>query len=231
MINSNDLYRAIGEIDNNLIEEAFIMNKKNSNNNHIRKSYIAAACLIIAIFTILSLQNKNNTLNTIYFNNIQYISTKFKQPQNNELSYKKIISFEKASKYLNTEIFYKLPIFNYNLLDNNYIIYYDINNNIKYDLMKFVYTNKLNTKKYINIYTSKLGIYYDFNIIGLDKSCTINNTNIYLGKCKTNTQYNKNEILHCAKFTKNNISFTVITNNLEEKDFLNIIDYLTNELR
>lgn len=226
-MNSKDLYKAIGEIDDSLIEEALVIPKKNSYIKYIKKSYVATACLIIAIITMFSLHNKKNTLNTIYFNNISYIATKIKQPQNNDIAYKKIISFNEATEYLNTIAFSKLTLFNYNLIDNTYIIYFNKNNDINYDLIKFDYINKLDTKKQIIIYTSKLGIYYDYNIIGLDKSCTINNTNIYLGKCKLKKEYNESEKLYYAKFSKNSITFTIITNNLSENEFLNIINSLT----
>lgn len=207
MMSSEKIYKAIGNIDDDLIIES--VNYIKTKHKYRNKIMIAACFVIILIIPSLNLN--------IHINNLSNImaSPSYMDTETANKNVVKNLSEEDMKTYFGIE---NIPQSLSNDLilskNNTYSIVHDNKGIVVEDTVNIIYTD--NNEKYVTITLSKLGSNYGniFSSVEHPKVSKINNALVTIGKF--------DETNYCAEFNKD-LYYTINAKGLEKKEFIKIL--------
>lgn len=221
----NELYYAIGNIDDDLIIEAMEYEPtRNKNIRYINKFIAIAACFII-VGIIINITEED----VVNVNDMEHIINSYSMPlddyiESNEYSQNdnivKIFSEESMVKYLGINQIPKILSKGVVLSDQNtYRIIENSEGQVIHDNFEIIYTDY--DKKFVTINLSKSGKNYGdmFNSIDNLKVSEIKDVFVTIGKF--------GETEFGAEF-KNDIYYTINSEGVNEKEFISILENIIN---
>lgn len=217
-MNAKKLYREIGNIDENLIEEAA---NAHSIKTRTRKAYAwvtaAAACLVVAIVIGATSFLGGDSLHINEMQGIMNADMKYEEPaREQQLTYKEVFQYLGIDELPTT-----LPGRLHRLDTDTFSLLYDQQESVYNDVFNFEYQND-DYSSLLKVSLSKTNVETGLGFYKGAKESEIAGTKMIIGRFEEQG-LDDMFITYAAQFERNGVFYTIVAENVEENDFVNVV--------
>lgn len=231
-MNAKELYREIGMLDDDLIEDAAnAYTPKRHNKMNLLNKWIAVAACFAVVIAVSLLGNIGG--NTIQINEMYSIMSPKVDISHNDRIVQRYITENEVLNYLGIDIVSELPNGMKKQKQTEYSVFYNKDGSVYYDVFAFYYLDTENNQKQLELKVSKTGFEYGYVFIDLENAqkSTLNGVSMIIGQFKIpiRNEMEQSHTTYVAEFEQNGIFYTITAKHFEENEFIKALEVFVRE--